>query len=1479
MHQYRVNYLFLIGLFVVGLVCSGAVYVLWLFQMERHSGALLEAATSAEEEGDYRRAAQYFSSYISFQPRDDEARVRLANAWADLTDSDDVTIQEIGRSLELLEGTVRRMPEEKDLRRRLVELYGRVGREQDALHHLSIMLEEYPDDSDLLVLKTKYLAQAGEYNEAIELCYDLIGYDPETDTFDLDSAKSPHTEEVYTRAAVLVRSRKNDGELADRIMDQMIKAEPDSATAYLQRGRYYLSQDERERGELDVKKAYELSPDDADVLLVIADLSSRSDSSDDDDEEEENDEQFQERIAKARGYLEAGKKEHPKDARFYQALAQLEMRNQNYEPALAHIDEGLKAITGRNGNMLTIFKCDLQFRANDLEGVRETIDKMREARFRPEYIDWTEARLLMAQGKWYEASDAFSRLRPLVTEFSDMSVQINGQLAFCYEQLGRNDLALETYGLALQQVPDYDPAIQGRRRILGRLGKPDEDVDEEEQQGSWEQIIAQELRKPKEEQDWKAVENWLDQAAKDRNLGEASKKILWANYYLVRGELDQSREVLLEADRLVPKDQSRERLAIQRLAVQLVQRDPKKGPEAALALWQKTVNQFSDQPDLRLDKADILIAMRGEQLQEQLAELLEGTDDWTNGQKIRFWNSMATKFLTLGMADEARDCWTRVADLLPNDLKTRRMLFMLALDRNDDAGMSEAQDAFLKIVKDKNDSGWLFLEARRLLSLYQRGRLDKNRISEIRVVVDRAMNQRPDWHELHLLKADLELAAGDEQAALKHYAQAEELGPVNPMAKLRHLRLLSKHGQYAEAKQLAEEFPEATRARLMGRLYAEILFNNRDVAEALDAAREVAKTKPDDSETLLWLGQFLSTAVESGSLPSGQIKPVLAEAGEAIQRSVELNPYSPDAWFTLLTIRVFERDQKEADNVLRSAQLALISDHHVRFLARSYAMLGRWFDAENMFKMACEMSPDDYQLVQQFANFYMGRAYPRDDGIRRAIPLINRVLHAGADGKLDTNDPTLLWARRTAAQLFASTNQYQQLLKAEKLLRSNAQNNQLPREDRLRMARILAPRPEPVSRIKAIHLLEAVKQESQLGEQDELQLGELYFGLNNWTQCRKQMLETISRFSESERVRQSYVRMLLQRGGRRDLVDAEAQIKRLSKINDENPTTVELSVRLATKLGRSDYARRGLLGLLPKVEDPKDITDEQEDLFELVAHLFVNLDDLDNAEKIYRLLVQRDPNKILQLAGFLGYHRDADQCFEVLQKVYDPDQSVGILRVGIGVLRFQRDRVGDKYDAIVQQWLDRALRENPDLVDLLILQAELYDAQQNYEGAAEVYVKLLKRNDVSGPRRAVVLNNMSYIAALQGAQAPEGVAPLELVQEAVGILGPTDAILDTRAVVLISQKQYDRAVEDLEMSIASDPTATKYFHKAIAHLRAGENKAAMQAWDKMEEMGLSLDDLNRMEHPIYEEMKAKIEDLRAGRVDVSDRASVPAAGR
>ena len=113
-----------------------------------------------------------------------------------------------------------------------------------------------------------------------------------------------------------------------------------------------------------------------------------------------------------------------------------------------------------------------------------------------------------------------------------------------------------------------------------------------------------------------------------------------------------------------------------------------------MRLLDQVVGKFGDQPGLRLDRVDLLIALNEKQpdeekLKQELVKLSEPLPDWNDNQKADLWNGMAGRYLALKMQPEATAALERVAKLRPDELPTRVALFSLALEANDDAAMSD----------------------------------------------------------------------------------------------------------------------------------------------------------------------------------------------------------------------------------------------------------------------------------------------------------------------------------------------------------------------------------------------------------------------------------------------------------------------------------------------------------------------------------------------------------------------------------------------------------------------------------------------------------------------------------------------------------------------------------------------------------------------------------------------------------------------
>ena len=373
--------------------------------------------------------------------------------------------------------------------------------------------------------------------------------------------------------------------------------------------------------------------------------------------------------------------------------------------------------------------------------------------------------------------------------------------------------------------------------------------------------------------------------------------------------------------------------------------------------------------------------------------------------------------------------------------------------------------------------------------------------------------------------AEVELLANNGALALQYYDKAEELGRPAPSAVAAHIRLLAANGRFADAGKLLDRIPESVRQTMLGPLYAEVLFRSNQTDAAVKQAQAATVADPTNAQNQYWYGQLLARSAQAPELQPQRRNEIMADAIKAMQRATELQPEFPDAWFALINYFAMQKDENQAQKTMRDAQLALSGDNLTIFLARSYEVLHRWFDAETMYREIYETAPNELGRAQQLAAFYLGPLYQRPDRRLKATPLVNQILKAGAEKKIPANDANLLWARRMAAKIYSTAGDYQSLLKAEKLLASNSQDGSLLIEDKLAMAEILAKRPEPLSRLKAIGLLEEVSSVQPLNEAAEVQLGELYFASgNNWTKYDSKMKEAIGLFPASVDARQKYIR-------------------------------------------------------------------------------------------------------------------------------------------------------------------------------------------------------------------------------------------------------------------------------------------------------------------------------------------------------------------
>ena len=88
--------------------------------------------------------------------------------------------------------------------------------------------------------------------------------------------------------------------------------------------------------------------------------------------------------------------------------------------------------------------------------------------------------------------------------------------------------------------------------------------------------------------------------------------------------------------------------------------------------------------------------------------------------------------------------------------------------------------------------------------------------------------------------------------------------------------------------------------------------------------------------------------------------------------------------------------------------------------------------------------------------------------------------------------------------------------------------------------------------------------------------------------------------------------------------------------------------------------------------------------------------------------------------------------------------------------------------------------------------ADFLDFQRRWEDVEKIYREILARKDLPSAVRGAILNNLSFLLAMQGRNQDEAA---KFIDEAVDLFGPQSDVLDTRGVVNLSKGDTQKLLE------------------------------------------------------------------------------------
>ena len=177
------------------------------------------------------------------------------------------------------------------------------------------------------------------------------------------------------------------------------------------------------------------------------------------------------------------------------------------------------------------------------------------------------------------------------------------------------------------------------------------------------------------------------------------------------------------------------------------------------------------------------------------------------------------------------------------------------------------------------------------------------------------------------------------------------------------------------------------------------------------------------------------------------------------------------------------------------------------------------FKPKHFYKTALEANPDNLAALRNIAEYYIRNSRGDD-----ATEYLDQIIKKTAESTNKADLAQLFWARRYKAQHLAtphSANEppdYEQVVDATNLIEQNVQDGLLAPEDIRVIVSLLANRPEPDSRAKALHLLEQLKQRQFITAREELAMGQLQDRAGNWAQAREWLFAALSRSSDDPEI-------------------------------------------------------------------------------------------------------------------------------------------------------------------------------------------------------------------------------------------------------------------------------------------------------------------------------------------------------------------------
>jgi tetratricopeptide (TPR) repeat protein len=1427
----KINGKLFLALLLGTVLLGGGVFAVHHFQYQQIAQAVLWQARHAEEKGEVPRQVKYIDRYLEFNPHDLDEKIKLAQLLASETYA--TSPKSRGRAVRLLDDVIL-YRDDPELRKLLVKvaLEPQVNDLKLARDHLSRLMAwevMQPRLEQLRTARTNQEALPGELAGVDSETGELEGYwgqllEAENkpaeamNCYRLAILHAPQSEINPSRLAFLLRRdnttdaavRQANQQEADAVIEQLVQRNPNSAEAHLSCWRYRRTfdlLDIRESGQpgnislgkaaRDVEKALKLKPEGVEVLLAGAELErlqGRVALEDGRNKPEERVAKFQKHRAQAEEYLTRGLEVVAKQGKgpatemqrfqllWHKANLLLDdLDRLDGNPDLpAPTSEGLASLKGKINELI--------------EQVRKT-----PVSAAGEYL---QGRLLVHERRWADAATLFEQAQKLLAPQPDLAAQADLYLGQCYERLEEHQQMYDAYRRVLDREPTSVAAQLGMAMARWAQGRYNDALEQYQLIMSqkrvpargWFDVARLEIQRQAQadKPEWKRAEEAVERAEKT-NPGMLTEAAMLRTELLVRqNKIEQAKEVLRKYHTARPTD-------AEFFATLADLEIHERHFDEAGKVLNEGKEKAGDKVTLRLARARLFLARADKStaeevkaLAEALKELAQQCEQFIEDDQARLLKGLGESLLLIGANADARALLKQMADLprQKGNLRLRLVLFDLALKAGDRDGMDEC----LEEIRSVEQSSGTFYRYGKALQLIWLARNDKSGkaaglLTDARAQLDQVQAQRPTWAPLFLARAEISEMNGNPEQTIADLQAALEQGEGSTAVVLRLVKLLRARHQSDKAELVLKTHQKAVQSSIeLNRIQVGLALERKQVQEALKLAQKLVREDSNNPEELMWMGDVYQAAKQP------------AQAEKKYDAAIRLAGSNPVPWLKKVGFLVEQKRKDEARKVMEQMSKKVAPPEVPVALGGCYVLLGQWDEAEKAYEEALQARRTNPEVVRRVAQYYSTTGK-----LAKAEPLLREIIK-GDEVKSSPADRT--WAERELADVLVRGGDHQKQAEAMTLVglkldadgRLSSEETSVEEniERRRAQSKVLARQPEKRFRQRAIEILEGMRPDRALEEDDQHRLALLYLSEGQPHKARREFEELVERTKIRPQYLADYAALLL---GQRKLPAAPLD-------------TVE------------EGLLRKLIGRLKELEKLYELDANAFGRIELEARVMEASEEGDKALQMLREYAQRKDAKpedvFLELASLTRQKRTAE-AFNLVNRIWKEGKVKPEVIGGVSVGLVNVLKLNDAQMKTLESHLNRAIGDDNKSVLLRMHLADLHGKSGRYDDAQKVYREVLERE----PTNPVALNNLAWLLATRARDANDAQEALRHISKAVEGRGRRVELLDTRGVVYLALNDAEKALSDLKEATAEAATPTRLFHLARAHhLNHDRNKAA-----------------------------------------------------